>query len=167
MRKILLPIFIGLVSFSFAQEVRDTSTTKMSELPTINLSTDEIDTDGVGEVSNVSSLLQGSKDVFVNTAGYTFGAARFNMRGYRSNNSEVYMNGVKMNSVERGQVYWGVWGGLNDMMRNKENVNGLNKSDFAFGGIGGSTYLTTRASSYRKSIGASYAISNRSYRRTA
>ena len=164
MRKILLPIFIGLVSFSFAQEVRDTSTTKMSELPTINLSTDEIDTDGVGEVSNVSSLLQGSKDVFVNTAGYTFGAARFNMRGYRSNNSEVYMNGVKMNSVERGQVYWGVWGGLNDMMRNKENVNGLNKSDFAFGGIGGSTYLTTRASSYRKSIGASYAISNRSYR---
>lgn len=165
MRKITLLVFISIVSFSFAQEVRDTSATNPSELPTINLSTDEIDSnDEDGQVGNVSSLLQGSKDVFVNTAGYTFGAARFNMRGYRSNNTEVYMNGIQMNSIERGDVYWGVWGGLNDMTRNKEYVNGLDKSRFAFGGIGGSTYITTRASTYRKNIGASYAISNRSYR---
>ena len=164
MRRILIPIFIGIVSFSFAQEVRDTSAAIQSELPTINLSTDEIDAEGFGRISNVSSLLQGSKDVFVNTAGYTFGAARFNMRGYRSNNQEVFMNGVQMNSVERGAVYWGVWGGLNDMMRNKTYSNGLNNHDFAFGGLAGATNISTRASKYRKNIGASYAISNKSYR---
>ncbi len=164
MRRILLPIFIGLVGFSFAQEVRDTSSAKMANLPTINLSTDEIDNEESEEVSNVSSLLQGSKDVFVNTAGYSFGAARFKMRGYDSRNTDVFMNGIPVNDIEGGRVYWGIWGGLNDMTRNKQYVNGLDKSQFAFGGIGGSNYITTRASKYRKSIGASYAVSNRSYR---
>ena len=164
MRKILLPIFLGLVSFSFAQEVKDTSSTAEPNLPTINLSTDEIDAEGVDEVSNVSSLLQGSKDVFINTAGYTFGAARFKIRGYDSRNTNVYMNGIPVNDIEGGRVYWGAWGGLNDMMRNREHINGIDASQFAFGGVGGADYITTRASKYRKSIGASYAASNRSYR---
>ncbi len=164
MRKNLLLMLISLVSFSFAQEVKDTSSTNPSNLPTINLSTDDIDNEDNAQISNVSSLLQGSKDVFVNTAGYTFGAARFRMRGYQSLNTEVYMNGIPVNDVESGNVYWGTWGGLNDVMRNREYVNGLDRSSFAFGGIGGSNYIITRASNYRKNIGASYAISNRSYR---
>ncbi|MBN2669170.1 MAG: TonB-dependent receptor [Bacteroidales bacterium] len=164
MRKNLLLMFIGLVSFSFAQEVKDTSSINPSNLPTINLSTDEIDTEDDAEVSNVSSLLQGSKDVFVNTAGYTFGAARFKMRGYDTDQSELFMNGVQVNDIESGKIFYSTWGGLNDMMRDKEYINGLEQSSFAFGGVGGSNYITTRASSYRKNIGASYAISNRTYR---
>jgi len=164
MRRILLPMFIGLVGFSFAQEVKDTSTINLSKLPTINLSTDEIDNDDGTEISNISSLLQGSKDAYVNTAGYTFGAARFKMRGYNSEHTELYMNGIQMNDIEGGRVYWGTWGGLNDMMRNREYVNGTDLNQFSFGGLGGSSYISTRASKYRKSVGASYAISNRSYR---
>ena len=164
MRRILLLIFISLVGFSFAQEVKDTSTINLSKLPTINLSTDEIDNDDGTEVSNISSLLQGSKDAFVNTAGYTFGAARFKMRGYNSEYTEMYMNGIEMNDIEGGRVYWGTWGGLNDMMRNRQYSNGIDLNQFSFGGLGGASYISTRASKYRKSTGASYAIGNRSYR---
>lgn len=164
MRKILWPILIGFVQISFAQVNQDSLSIMESELPTLQLSGLEIEQEGDSEQSDISSLLQGSKDVFMNTAGYTFGAARYKIRGYDTDQSSVFINGIPMNDEESGRVFWGTWGGLNDMMRNKENVYGLNKSQFAFGGIGGSNYINTRASEYKKRIGASYAIANKSYR---
>ncbi len=128
----------------------------------IVLSQDDLNDDT--ESQDVSSLLQGSRDVFVNTAGYTFGALRFRMRGYNSDNNEVLINGISMNDEERGNVYWSLWGGLNDAVRYKQYTNGLNAALYSFGNIGGSTYISTRASQYRKGVSASYAISNRSYR---
>jgi len=164
MKKISWLIFVLFVQFSFGQEVSDSTSSNSNALPTIDLSDNELDNEQDNELGNISSLLQGSRDVFMNTAGYTFGAARFKIRGYGSENTSVFMNGIPVNDIEGGRVYWGLWGGLNDVMRNKQNVYGLSMNQFAFGGIAGATQISTRASKYRKNISASYAISNRSYR---
>lgn len=125
------------------------------------VSADEID----GEVSsqNVSSLLQSSSDVFNNVAGFTFGAARFKIRGYDSDYSDQYMNGISVNDPESGYGSWSQWAGLNDVTRSQESKIGLQPGRFSFGNLGGITNINTRASSYRKGLKASYAHSNRSY----
>ena len=41
------------------------------------------------------------------------------------------------------------WGGLNDVTRNQEYANGLEASDFTFGGILGNTNIDTRPSGLR------------------
>lgn len=112
---------------------------------------------------NVSGVLSASRDAFISAAAFNWGAARFRMRGYEGENFSTLMNGAPMNDLATGLTYWNVWGGLNDVLRNRENVTGLAPSTFAFGGIGGSNDLDSRAARQRKGTSASYAISNRGY----
>ncbi|SDD08674.1 TonB-dependent receptor [Williamwhitmania taraxaci] len=122
---------------------------------------DELDSESSSQ--NVSGMLQSSSDVFTNIAGFTFSSARFRVRGYDSDNSTLYMNGITVNDPESGWGSWSQWGGLNDVTRNKETRNGLEASRFSFGNIGGITNINTRPSAQRKGFKASYARSNRSY----
>ena len=111
----------------------------------------------------ISGLLHSSRDVFVSTAAYTFGSARFRMRGYNSNNGSVYINGTYANDPETGRPYWSDWGGLNDAVRDREIVTSLDVSDFAQPTIGGVTNINTRAKTYRPGVRISYSSANRSY----
>ncbi len=163
MKKWLL-YFLALVSFASAYAQADTSTIDV-DIPNFTLS--ELDV-GADEMSqDVSGLLQSSSDIFVSKAGYTFGPARFRIRGYDSRNLEVFMDGVRVNDLESGRAYWGSWGGLNDAVRDKDIKTGIVSSEWGFGGLGGVTSINTRASAYRKQIKFSYAIANRSYRNRA
>ena len=111
-----------------------------------------------------SALLSSSRDVFSSMTGFNLGLFRFRQRGYEPNSSMVYINGMKMNEVERGQPVYGVWGGLNDAVRNQTHTNGLAPSDETFGSFGGITNINTRASSFRKQIKVAYAAANSQYR---
>ncbi len=111
-----------------------------------------------------SALLQSSRDIFVSRAGYTFGPARFKIRGYDSEYTSILINGVEFNDGESGRAYWATWGGLNDAVRNQDIKTGISAADYGFGRLGGITNIDTRASSYRKQIKVSYSLANRSYR---
>lgn len=156
-------IIILLLSFYHLRAQSDTTTTVKEEgnLPTFTLT--ESDLDNEQESQDVSGLLQASRDIFVSTAGYTFGPARFRMRGYDSQNLAVMMDGVLLNDPETGRAYWSSWGGLNDATRNKVIQNGIVASDYGFGGLAGLTQIITRPSTYRKQQKVSYSLSNRSY----
>ena len=73
------------------------------------------------------------------------------------------MNGVSLNDMESGRVYWSSWGGLNDALRNSEILNGINAAQFSFGGVGGATNMEVRASSYRPTTKLTYSLLNKSY----
>jgi hypothetical protein len=144
-------------SLSMAEESQD-------NIPTVSLS----DTD-VKESStqSVSGVLSASRDAFNAAASFTFSAARFKVRGYDNDNNVTYMNGVPMTDLVSGNSMFYLWGGLNDVTRNRESFTGLAASGFAFGGIGGGTFLDTRASKQRKQLQASFALSNRAYENRA
>lgn len=134
---------------------------KENELPTITLSSEDLES---GEQStDISGLLQSSKDAFTSAAGYTFGPARFRIRGYRSEYTSILINAVPVNDMESGAAYWSTWGGLNDATRNSEIQTGISVSDNSFGRIGGVTNIVTRASEYRKQTKFTYSAGNRSY----
>ncbi len=141
--------------------VPDTTLQRDSRLPVLSLA--EADFDGEMQSQDISGLLQSSRDVFTSIAGFTFGNARFRMRGLGSENTTVMINGMRMNDMETGWASWSTWGGLNDVTRWMEVRAGLGSSRFAFGGIGGYSNIDARASAYRKGNRVSYAYSNRSY----
>lgn len=122
-----------------------------------------VDFEDDNKEQNISGLLHSSTDVFNNTAGYSFSPAYFRIRGYDSENSNVYISGIMVNDPESGRPSWSEWGGLNDAMRNKEVVTGLDAARFSFGSVGGATNIITRASMQRKQQKLSYALSNKSY----
>ncbi|NJL75251.1 MAG: TonB-dependent receptor [Saprospiraceae bacterium] len=132
-------------------------------IPVITLSESDLAGEGVSN-QNISGMLFASRDVFINTAAFNLGSARFRIRGYDSENTTVLLNGIPTNDLEDGRVYWSAWGGLNDVTRYQEISLGLGAAFTSFGGVGGVTQIDTRASSQRKTLRFSYASSNRSYR---
>lgn len=164
MKNISLILFIFLLGISIhAVSQEDTITENaVYPLPSFNLSASELE--GYGENQDVSGLLMSSRDIFESTAGYTFGPARYRIRGYDTENTSVLINGIKVNDIGSGRAYWGSWGGLNDALRNQSIYTGINASNLTFGGIGGVTNITTRASTYGKGLKVTYSSANRSYR---
>ncbi len=89
---------------------------------------------------------------------------RFNVRGYDSQYSDIYLNGIRFNDAMTGYGPWSLWSGLNDATRNQNTVAGLASSDFGIGGIAGMTNVNARASQMRKGLRVSVSNGNQMYR---
>lgn len=163
--KLLVPVFLLItLSIRLSGQTPDTleAVTPSEEITQIIISETELE--GSERTQDISGLLQSSRDIFISTAGYTFGQTRFKIRGYDTENSIVMINGIELNDRETGRAYWSAWGGLNDATRNKVIDAGISDSRYHFGGIGGTTNIIARASTYRKGVKLTYSSTNRSYR---
>ncbi|WP_310378701.1 carboxypeptidase-like regulatory domain-containing protein [Flavobacterium sp.] len=136
--------------------------TQEQQLSLITITENDLGDDNSGSEST-SSLLQSSRDVFLQAAAFNFGAARFSVRGIDNEYSNVMINGISMNRVADGRPQYGDWGGLNDATRNQEFTNGSAPSDYAFGGIAGTQEINTRASIYRPGTRVSFLTTNTNY----
>ncbi|MEZ5082135.1 MAG: TonB-dependent receptor plug domain-containing protein [Bacteroidales bacterium] len=163
MKNIVTLFLLAISVLAFGQEA-DTLMEDPSNLviPQINVLPENLDDDDADQ--DIGGILQSSDDIFISTAGFTFGQTRFKIRGFDSENTSVLINGFPVNDRETGRPYGSVWGGLNDATRNKEIESGISASDLYFGGIGGVTNMITRASSYQKQKKITYSMTNRSYR---
>ncbi|HEX6914710.1 MAG TPA: TonB-dependent receptor [Chitinophagaceae bacterium] len=127
-------------------------------IPTVSI---DDDFDGGGQ--GVASLLTAGRDPFYNAASFNFNAVRFRIRGYDNDLNATFMNGIPMDNLDNGFTPFGLWGGLNDVMRNRDLSISLRPNTFAFGDIGSSTYIDARASRQRAQTQFGYALSNRNY----
>ncbi len=165
MKKWILYSLAFLAFYSSFAQVKDSIPEISPEVNVITLTESDFDSDNQSQ--DISGLLSASKDIYVNTAGYTFGQARYRIRGFDNQNSYVLINGIYVNDAGTGRPYYGNWGGLNDVMRNKVINSNLAFSDYSFGGIGGTTNIITRASKQRPGTSVSYSMANKSYRNRA
>lgn len=154
-----------------------TSNDKSKNLGTIMLSgeTDSLDL-GVISIEDVSNqdddnksqptvgLLSSGRDAFANAAAFELGAYWFRPRGVDNRFEDVLFNGIPMSKNDDGKVDFSNWGGLNDVTRYLlEGVENITPSEYTFGNLGGSSYYSTRASSYKKGTSLTYSYTNRSY----
>ncbi len=130
-------------------------------IPIITLSVNDLESEGA---QNISGVLTASRDVFVSTAAFVFGPARFRIRGLDSEYTTILMNGIPVNDPESGRVFWSNWGGLNDVTRYRDNSIGLGAVSYAFGNVGGASSFDTRAGTQRKQLRLTYSLANRTYR---
>lgn len=143
---------------SLIESLRENS---QDNIPVISLD----ETDGQdGSAQNISSQLAAGRDPFLNAATFKFGAVRFRIRGYDADQFNTYINGAPMENLDNGFTPYGQWGGLNDVLRNRESTSGLKSTTFGYGDLGGLTSFDTRASHQRKQTSINYASSNRNYR---
>lgn len=116
-----------------------------------------------GSAQNISSVLTAGRDPFFSAASFNFSPVRFRIRGYEADQFNTFMNGIPMENLDNGFTPWGLWGGLNDVMRNRDLSVGLRPSTFAFGDLGSNTSIDARASRQRAQTSFGYAYSNRNY----
>ena len=102
-----------------------------------------------GSAQNISSVLTAGRDPFFSAASFNFSPVRFRIRGYEADQFGTYMNGIPMENLDNGFTPWGLWGGLNDVMRNRDLSIGLRYNTFSFGDLGSNTSIDARASKQR------------------
>ncbi|MFT4092412.1 MAG: TonB-dependent receptor [Niabella sp.] len=129
-------------------------------LPTIIIDDDDT---GDGDAAVVSSILTAGRDPFLSAAAFNFSPARFRLRGYETGGNAVYINGIDFSGLDNGFTPFGLWSGLNNVMRNQQNIYGIAATDFAFGSLALNTNTDMRAGSQRAQTQMSYALSNRNY----
>lgn len=113
--------------------------------------------------TNLSGLLQATRDQFLRAAAFDFSATFFRPRGLDSEDGKVIINGIEMNKVFFGRPQFSNWGGLNDLQRNQVFTIGLAPAENTFGGYAGVQSINMRASQQRAGANISYAAANRSY----
>ena len=78
------------------------------------------------------------------------GDARVNVRGFNQRNIAIMINGVPVNDMENGRVYWSNWAGLSDVAGSVQVQRGLGASKVAVPSIGGTINIVSKASDNKK-----------------
>lgn len=88
--------------------------------------------------------------VYATKSGGGFGDSRINIRGFDQRNVAVLINGIPVNDMESGWVYWSNWAGLGDAVNTMQVQRGLGASKLAINSVGGTLNIITKATDMRK-----------------
>lgn len=110
-------------------------------------------------------ILRKTPSIYVTKEGGGFGDARINVRGFDQRNTAVMINGIPVNDMENGWVYWSNWAGLSDVTSTMQVQRGLGASKLAVPSVGGSINIITNAAEMRKGGAASVSIGNDGYQK--
>jgi hypothetical protein len=95
-------------------------------------------------------ILKSTPGVYATKSGGGFGDGRINMRGFNSENVAVMINGVPVNDMENGRVYWSNWAGLSDVTSAMQVQRGLGAAKVAVPSIGGTINILSKTSDVEK-----------------
>ena len=118
--------------------------------------------EGRASQSISGSLSRG--DVYLSQTSFSFSPMRFRLRGYEQEFESTYINGVHFNTLDRGGFNYSSLGGLNDAMRNKDIVVGLESNSFSYGNLGSNVNIINRASVFAAGTKVSASYTNRMYK---
>jgi iron complex outermembrane recepter protein len=89
-------------------------------------------------------LLNGTPGVYATQQGGGDGDARINVRGFDQRNVGVMIDGVPVNDMENGAVYWSNWFGLDAITAQMQVQRGLGATKIAMPSIGGTINIITQ-----------------------
>lgn len=88
--------------------------------------------------------------VYATKSGGGYGDSRINIRGFDQTNVAVLINGIPVNDMENGRVYWSNWAGLGDAVNTMQVQRGLGASKLAINSVGGTLNIITKATDMKK-----------------
>lgn len=112
-------------------------------------------------------ILKSTPGVYATKGGGGFGDSEIRLRGFESENIAVLINGIPVNDMENGRVYWSNWAGLSDVTRFMQVQRGLGASKVAVPSIGGTINIVTRTTDAEEGGSAMYSLGNDGYQKIA
>ncbi|UAM97406.1 TonB-dependent receptor [Polaribacter litorisediminis] len=110
-------------------------------------------------------ILKSTPGVYATKQGGGYGDGRINLRGFNSENVAVMINGVPVNDMENGRVFWSNWAGLGDVTSAMQVQRGLGASKVAVPSIGGTINILTKTSDVEEGGNFGYSVANDGYQK--
>ncbi|NDD35801.1 MAG: TonB-dependent receptor, partial [Flavobacteriia bacterium] len=86
---------------------------------------------------DLPNVLNTAPSIYSTNQGGGAGDSRLNVRGFNQRNVAIMINGVPVNDMENGWVYWSNWDGVGDATSNIQVQRGLSGVNLATPSIGG------------------------------
>jgi hypothetical protein len=105
-------------------------------------------------------ILNTTPGVYATQSGGGDGDARVNIRGFNQRNVSVMVDGIPMNDMENGWVYWSNWFGLDNVTQKTQVQRGLGASKLAVPSIGGNINILTQGMDEKFNVKLSSELGN-------
>jgi len=105
-------------------------------------------------------VLNSTPGAYATEQGGGAGDARISIRGFDQRNVAVLVDGVPVNDMENGQVYWSNWDGLGDITRYMQVQRGLGASKLSIVSVGGTMNIVTRGIDQKMSASVKQEVNN-------
>jgi iron complex outermembrane receptor protein len=137
-------IFMEVYAMVIDEMIVEAETAKNRETPVAfsKISTKQIEED-LG-TRDLPMLLNSTPGAYATEQGGGSGDARVSIRGFDQRNIAVLVDGVPVNDMENGQVYWSNWDGIGDITRYMQVQRGLGASKLAIVSVGGTMNIVTK-----------------------
>ena len=93
---------------------------------------------------DIPMVLNSTPGVYATQSGGGDGDARITIRGFNQRNVAVMIDGIPVNDMENGWVYWSNWFGLDAVTSNIQVQRGLGASKIAIPSVGGTMNILTK-----------------------
>ena len=112
---------------------------------------------------DIPLVLSTTPSVYATAQGGGAGDARINVRGFNQRNVAIMINGVPVNDMENGWVYWSNWDGVGDAAESLQIQRGLSAVNLATPSIGGTMNVVTEAAAMDPGISFKQEFGNDSF----
>ena len=105
-------------------------------------------------------VLKTTPGVWATKDGGGYGDAKINMRGFKTENIAALINGIPVNDMEWGGLYWSNWAGLSDVTASMQTQRGLGAAIISSPSVGGTINITTRSLDVKRGGNIFYGMGN-------
>jgi len=130
-----------------------------SNIPTIKLN-EEL------AAQDLPMVLNSTPGVYATESGGGDGDARITIRGFNQRNIAVMLDGIPVNDMENGWVYWSNWFGLDLVTKTMQVQRGLGASKLAIPSVGGTINILTKGIDSKRNVSFKQEVGNNGYLRS-
>lgn len=120
---------------------------------------------------DIPELFKGTPGVMATAQGGGYGDSRISIRGFSSGskkgNVALTINGIPVNDMENGSIFWSDFSGLLDVTTSMQIQRGLGASKIIVPSFGGTINITTRSTEAEKGGYIAQSIGSDGYEKTA
>ncbi|MDP2386357.1 MAG: TonB-dependent receptor [Bacteroidota bacterium] len=121
--------------------VANIGTVRETPVAISNISQQKIQEEIAGR--DITMVMNSTPGVYASESGGGSGDSRVTLRGFDQTNIAVLVDGVPVNDMENGQVYWSNWDGLKDITKTMQIQRGLGATKLAVSSVGGTMNIIT------------------------
>ena len=164
-KNLFINFVLNTITLQEVEIVGDVAKTRETPIAFSNITPAKIEEQLAGQ--DIPLILNSTPGVYATASGGGDGDARINIRGFNQRNVAVMLDGIPVNDMENGWVYWSNWFGLDAVMRNTQVQRGLGASKLAIPSVGGTINITTRGIENEKGITLKQELGNDGFSRTS
>lgn len=156
---------MSTITLSEVEVVGDVAKTRVTPIAFSNISPTMVEEQLASQ--DIPLILNRTPGVYATQSGGGDGDARVNIRGFNQRNVAVLLDGIPVNDMENGWVYWSNWFGLDAVMRYTQVQRGLGASKLSIPSVGGTINIATKGIDNKKSVSLKQEFGSQGFLRTS